>query len=85
MRSTGIIPLAICLAVFSQVMADERSTDVTALRRATQLVADVDAVHALSVARGYAPEFEPRDAEWGERYFHLCDPDGHELSFAKRL
>jgi uncharacterized glyoxalase superfamily protein PhnB len=24
----------------------------------------------------------PRDAEWGERFFHLTDPDGHELSFA---
>ena len=27
----------------------------------------------------------PRDAEWGERYFHLTDPDGHELSFARPL
>ena len=27
----------------------------------------------------------PRDAEWGERYFHIADPDGHELSFAKPL
>jgi catechol 2,3-dioxygenase-like lactoylglutathione lyase family enzyme len=27
----------------------------------------------------------PRDASWGERYFHLKDPDGHELSFAKPL
>jgi uncharacterized glyoxalase superfamily protein PhnB len=24
----------------------------------------------------------PHDAEWGERYFHVTDPDGHELSFA---
>ena len=28
---------------------------------------------------------EPADAEWGERYFHLRDPDGHELSFAQLL
>jgi uncharacterized glyoxalase superfamily protein PhnB len=27
----------------------------------------------------------PRDAEWGERFFHLVDPDGHELSFARPL
>ena len=27
----------------------------------------------------------PRDAEWGERFFHLTDPDGHELSFARPL
>ena len=25
------------------------------------------------------------DASWGERYFHLLDPDGHELSFARPL
>ncbi|MDH3683679.1 MAG: VOC family protein [Acidimicrobiia bacterium] len=34
---------------------------------------------------GYEPSFEPRDAPWGERYFHILDPDGHELSFARRL
>ncbi|HIM82059.1 MAG TPA: VOC family protein, partial [Dehalococcoidia bacterium] len=22
---------------------------------------------------------------WGERYFHINDPDSHELSFAKPL
>src|ERR1700737_4496053 len=27
----------------------------------------------------------PHDAEWGERFFHLIDPDGHELSFARPL
>ncbi|MEC7657646.1 MAG: VOC family protein, partial [Pseudomonadota bacterium] len=25
------------------------------------------------------------DASWGERYFHITDPDGHELSFAHPL
>ena len=48
-------------------------------------VDDVDAVHALAVGAGMTPEFEPRDAAWGERYFHLRDPDGHELSFARPL
>jgi uncharacterized glyoxalase superfamily protein PhnB len=24
----------------------------------------------------------PRDAQWGERFFHVTDPDGHEISFA---
>jgi catechol 2,3-dioxygenase-like lactoylglutathione lyase family enzyme len=46
-------------------------------------VDDVDALHARVVAAGYAPEMVPSDAPWGERYFHLRDPDGHELSFAK--
>jgi hypothetical protein len=27
----------------------------------------------------------PRDAAWGERYFHLHDPDGQELSFAQPI
>lgn len=48
-------------------------------------VDDVDAVHERALARGHRPEFAPTDAPWGERYFHLRDPDGHELSFARRL
>ena len=28
---------------------------------------------------------EPRDGSWRERYFHMYDPDGHELSFARPL
>jgi len=43
---------------------------------------EVDALHARLVAAGVRPDAEPRDAPWGERYFHLTDPDGHELSFA---
>ena len=48
-------------------------------------VDDVDAMQARAVAAGFAPQAEPRDAPWGERYFHLSDPDGHELSFARPL
>ncbi len=48
-------------------------------------VADVDAVHTCAIERGHAPDTSPRDAAWGERYFHITDPDGHELSFAKPL
>ena len=44
--------------------------------------ADVDALYTRLVAAGYRPEGPPRDAEWGERFFHITDPDGHELSFA---
>jgi uncharacterized glyoxalase superfamily protein PhnB len=43
---------------------------------------DVDSLYARVIAAGYRPEAAPRDAEWGERFFHLTDPDGHELSFA---
>lgn len=48
-------------------------------------VSDVDAMHRHVVSLGLKPEASPRDAEWGERYFHLTDPDGHELSFAQPL
>jgi catechol 2,3-dioxygenase-like lactoylglutathione lyase family enzyme len=45
-------------------------------------VPDVDALHARLIAAGVPPETSPRDAAWGERFFHITDPDGHELSFA---
>ncbi|MBV8120968.1 MAG: VOC family protein, partial [Alphaproteobacteria bacterium] len=41
---------------------------------------DVDALYARLVADGYRPDTEPRDASWGERFFHITDPDGNELS-----
>jgi len=48
-------------------------------------VANVDDMYRCAVAVGLHPEFGPRDAPWGERYFHLIGPDGHELSFAAPL
>jgi catechol 2,3-dioxygenase-like lactoylglutathione lyase family enzyme len=48
-------------------------------------VADVDALHSLALERGLQPDTAPCDATWGERYFHITDPDGHELSFASPL
>jgi uncharacterized glyoxalase superfamily protein PhnB len=48
-------------------------------------VDDVDETYARALDAGLAPETSPADAPWGERYFHLRDPDGHELSFAKPL
>jgi catechol 2,3-dioxygenase-like lactoylglutathione lyase family enzyme len=48
-------------------------------------VDDVDAMYRRALAAGHAPSTEPADAPWGERYFHLSDPDGHELSFARPL
>jgi uncharacterized glyoxalase superfamily protein PhnB len=48
-------------------------------------VGDVDGLYARARASGFQPTTTPRNAEWGERYFHLTDPDGHELSFARLL
>ena len=47
-------------------------------------VTDVDAFWIHLKEKGFNPEI-PRDASWGERYFHMLDPDGHELSFAQPL
>lgn len=48
-------------------------------------VSNVDALYNQIVAAGYQTETRPADASWGERYFHVRDPDGHELSFARLL
>lgn len=48
-------------------------------------VSDVDAMYRRAVAAGWLPATEPADVPWGERYFHLRDPDGNELSFARPL
>ena len=42
-------------------------------------VTDVDVFYERALGAGYEPPTVPRDAE---RFFHLVDPDGHELSFA---
>ena len=48
-------------------------------------VSDVDAMYRKALSAGLSPEFAPRDAPWNERYLHIVDPDGHELSFARPL
>ena len=48
-------------------------------------VSDVDALYQHALDLGYVPSTSPRDAPWGERFFHISDPDGHELSFARLL
>ena len=53
--------------------------------RAIFYVDDVDAYYAQAVSTGLRPEFAPQDGSWGERHFHILDPDGHELSFARPI
>jgi catechol 2,3-dioxygenase-like lactoylglutathione lyase family enzyme len=48
-------------------------------------VSDVDALYERALRAGLQPQVPPRDAPWGERFLHLTDPDGHELSFAHPL
>lgn len=48
-------------------------------------VDSADGQYRRLVDAGLRPEAEPEDAPWGERFFHILDPDGHELSFAELL
>ena len=50
--------------------------------RAIFYESNLDGLYARLVAAGYRPQGPPRDASWGERFFHVTDPDGHEISFA---
>ncbi|MCZ6730048.1 MAG: VOC family protein [SAR324 cluster bacterium] len=48
-------------------------------------VSNVDAQYEIAVANNLVPETKPQNANWGERFFHVTDPDGHEISFASPL
>lgn len=70
---------------YLNLMLDDRPARHDGWGRVILYVDDVDAAYRTAVDAGHRPEAEPRDAEWGERYFHLDDPDGHQLSFARPL
>lgn len=84
-RGTNFTTFRIPSGQALNLIADDRAREVNFWGRVIFHVSDVDAMHARVLAAGFTPEAPPRDAEWGERYFHLTDPDGHELSFARRL
>jgi catechol 2,3-dioxygenase-like lactoylglutathione lyase family enzyme len=51
---------------------------------------DVDKLHACFkndqiISELISFESEPSNASWGERYFHIRDPDGYIISFAQPL
>ena len=72
-------------AQYLNLQQEERDDRARRWGRVIFYVEDVDEMHARATTAGLRPLFAPRDASWGERYFHLRDPDGHELSFARRL
>ena len=47
--------------------------------------AEVDEVYARVLAAGYEGEKAPWDAEWGQRYALLGDPDGVRVNLYARL
>ena len=70
---------------YLNLIAQARSSERPFWGRVIFYVSDVDAFYRNAVADGLRPKTAPRDAEWRERYFHIVDPEGHELSFAKPL
>ena len=51
---------------------------------------DVDRLYSYfknndSISNLISFENEPTNAAWGERYFHIREPDGYQLSFAELL
>lgn len=78
---------------FSSLQADDLQSAILNLEQGDSVsrwgrivfhVTNVDAFWTLLKGEGFNPEI-PQDASWGERYFHVLDPDGHELSFARLL
>jgi catechol 2,3-dioxygenase-like lactoylglutathione lyase family enzyme len=79
-------------AAFSSLKAGEAFVNLSAdpryehrwWGRAILRVDNVDEHQRTLQAQGLTAD-SPRDASWGERFFHVTDPDGHELSFAELL
>jgi len=79
-------------AAFSSMKAGEAFVNLVASPgyerrwwgRAIFRVDDVDAHYRRLQAQGLMVDL-PQEATWGERFFHVIDPDGHELSFAELL
>ena len=49
---------------------------------------DVDALYSYLkndkvISKSITIETKPENAYWGERYFHIRDPDGYQISFAE--
>ena len=66
---------------------NEVSAEVTHWSRIIFYVDDVDELFDYmendeTISRLGNLESKPVDAAWGERFFHVLDPDGYKLSFA---
>lgn len=46
---------------------------------------EVDELYTQAVAAGFQGEKEPWDADWGQRYAQLADPDGVPVDLYARL
>lgn len=50
-------------------------------------VKDVDQIYHYLEKSQFSDRIEtvPTNASWGERFFYIRDPDGHQISFAKPI
>ena len=70
---------------FVNVQLVESGETSSAWGRVIIHVDNPDDTHAALTTAGYSPHARPSDAPWGERYFHVTDADGNEISFARPL
>jgi hypothetical protein len=42
-------------------------------------------LEAIRIFKLISFENEPTNASWGERYFHIREPDGYQIAFAKPI
>ena len=70
----------------SMESADQKETSSRGVwGRTIFYVRNVDDMYRVCLEAELEPSFAPRNAVWGERYFHIVDPDGNELSFARPI
>ena len=67
-----------------------QSAETTDFGRIIFHVDNVDALHSyfkgdVNMLKLITIEKEPENAAWGERYFHIRDPDGYQISFAEPI
>jgi catechol 2,3-dioxygenase-like lactoylglutathione lyase family enzyme len=61
---------------------EENNCSLSQQTRVIFHVSDVDGFYRQVQIAGWIIDSVPADAAWGERFFHLMDPDGNLLSFA---
>jgi catechol 2,3-dioxygenase-like lactoylglutathione lyase family enzyme len=82
-NNASFTSLAVGAGYLNLILASDR--DWSWWGRAIFYVDDVDEVYRRLVDAGLSPSTTPEDAPWGERYFHINDPDGHKLSLARPI
>jgi catechol 2,3-dioxygenase-like lactoylglutathione lyase family enzyme len=69
---------------------DDQTVDASKFGRIIFHTEDVDELYRYlknneTISEMISFENEPKDATWGERYFHVREPDGYQLSFANPI